>query len=246
MVVWTVAGCWPGAPSQDRLVDLDPPADGVQLRTPLIEVPADSEILDCRVFDMPFEDVACIGRIEAAFSDGVHHASIHRGGVCPPVEGPALVDMRDRTSWTLPEDAAIRLAPGERLALVVDAVNGATQGNEGGVVAAAVNLERVACEGTEAVEPLALPTDGDRRCTFPEDVRIVGAVAGGSLAVDGEDPFYEGDAFEEVEVDVESQEPVEWIPSHAAEHDFRFGPELSPDRPAVLWVAPSIAGAICG
>ncbi len=137
-------------PSIDGVEDLTPD-QGFQLRTPVFDVPAGTEVQDCYFFAVPdinHGDDVFINRIRIGERDGTHHMTVFRvnsiinlsgapgdvvhGGECRIstnwADWPLVANSQDvGVDWHLPEGVAQRFHPGELLMLQAHYVNASTQ-----------------------------------------------------------------------------------------------------------------------
>ena len=252
------------APCPAEVVQVETPASGFQVVTPVVEVPPESEVQDCFFLEAPTDEATCVSSIVLAVADGTHHAAVFRddageiGSVEEDCWGPRsatpLLPASDEMGWALPPGVVWRIGARDRLMIQVHGVNGATQEPGSACVAAVASFETAACEGTAEVMSFDIPNEAEGTCAFAEESRIVGAGAScGTIGLVGQTPFFEATGREDaarIDVTIPAGASVEWVRPEAEDYDITFGPQVEldgcgPNSLATLWVAPTTAGIVC-
>ena len=142
-VLWMGGACGPHDPTQ---IDLEPPAQGVQIGTPAFDVPAGTEVQRCYYFKLPSNRDLDVTLIQIRYLAGSHHMNLFQSNQdvvdhdedCwmkvnfSSAENPNgwdLIAGSQSTSldWQLPPGVAFHLPAHRQLMLQTHYVNAATQ-----------------------------------------------------------------------------------------------------------------------
>lgn len=137
------AGCGPHDPTA---IDLAPPDHGVQIGTPVFDVPPGTEVQHCYFFKLPSDVDLDVVRIQIRYLPGSHHMNLFQSSADVPdhdedcwkpvafssASNPNGWDLvagsqSEALDWQLPQGVAFHLPARRQLMLQTHYVNAATQ-----------------------------------------------------------------------------------------------------------------------
>jgi hypothetical protein len=160
MLIATAASCDDAVeptPDPNEIPGFTVPAHGVQLSTPLFDVPAGTERQHCYWFKLPSDVDLDVVKFEVRYLKGSHHMNLFQTdkdfpdgdgdclkGVFSPMgtNGYNLIvgSQSESMDWTLPPGVAFKLKAHRQLMLQTHYVNASTQGTPSGKGKVKVNL----------------------------------------------------------------------------------------------------------